>query len=115
MLSSISSRGTSSSPSAAWYKRPWVRVGIALLLLLILSAVTGSCFRERIVRQGVLPPDEARGALYVAQDKPILVGVEGTDKLDRLNMAGYYLISPEELQGLVACCEELERQRAWKE
>lgn len=65
------------------------------------------CVKYRIVRQGYEPPPEAQGALYVATDKPILVGVEGTDAVEKKNMAGYYLLSPGELEVFVKALREV--------
>ncbi len=49
--------------------------------------------KNNILRQSLTPiPADAEGLLYVATNKPIPVGIEGTDKISREDMGGYYLI-----------------------
>ena len=50
-----------------------------------------------IVKQSITPvPQECKGMLYVATNKPILVGIEGTTVIAKKDMGGYYLIHKED-------------------
>jgi len=54
------------------------------------------------VRQGLTPiPDECKGTLYVATNKPIPVGIEGTDIYTMKDVGAYYLIHRDDLKALV--------------
>lgn len=59
------------------------------------------CSKTKIIRQSITPiPEDANGILYIAQEEPILVGIEGEGLVVRKNVAGYYLIHKEDLRAL---------------
>lgn len=75
---------------------------ICLLLTTSLLVTAGCVTKTVLIRQSMTPiPEACRGVLYVAQNKPIMVGVEGSDKLMSLDVGGYYLIHKTDLQVMV--------------
>lgn len=75
-----------------------------IILLMLLSIVTTSCVTKTIlIRQSLSPvPEQCNGALYVAQNAPITVGIEGSTELLKLDMGGYYLIHKNDLKVMVS-------------
>ena len=75
-----------------------------IILLMLLSIVTTSCTTKTVlIRQSLSPvPEECKGVLYVAQNTPIIVGIEGSTELLRLDMGGYYLIHKNDLKVMVS-------------
>lgn len=70
--------------------------------MLVMLFVNIGCYRAELVRQSLSPiPQEAQGALYVATNKPIQVGVEGTGKVLKVDVGGYYLIHKNDLKVLI--------------
>jgi hypothetical protein len=56
-----------------------------------------------LIRQSLSPvPEECKGVLYVAQNAPIAVGIEGSDELLKLDMGGYYLIHKNDLKVMIS-------------
>jgi len=79
----------------------------ALLLLATICCIAGAgCFtthREvEIVRVSVTPyPEEADGALWVATNEPIKVGIVGTDLVTEKDVGGYVLLHKDDFKALV--------------
>lgn len=74
---------------------------IALMTVFLISM--SSCVTKTVlIRQSMSRvPDECNGALYVAQNKPIMVGIEGSDVLVPMDVGGYYLIHKDDLAEMV--------------
>ncbi len=56
-------------------------------------------------------PEENKGVMFVATEKPIPVGIEGTAVVTTKNVAGYYLVHKDDLRAMIAQIREYE---AWK-
>lgn len=56
-------------------------------------------------------PLEANGVMYIATEKPIPVGIEGTPTVTTKNVAGYYLVHKDDLKAMIA---ELREYEVWK-
>lgn len=56
-------------------------------------------------------PEEANGVMYVATEKPIQVGVEGTAVITTKNVAGYYLVHKDDLRAMIA---QIKEYNEWK-
>ena len=55
-----------------------------------------------LVRVSVTPyPEEANGALWVATNRPVKVGVVGTDIITEKDVGGYVLIHKDDFKALV--------------
>ncbi len=80
-----------------------VRYRLRLLMWIACLPVMAGCVTKTvIIRQSLAPiPDDCKGAIYVAQDSPIDVGIEGSDVRTKMNMAGCYLVSPEDMKVIV--------------
>ena len=64
--------------------------------------MSGCLVKTNIVRQGLVPiPEDAKGWLYVAQERPILVGIEGSDIVVKKDVSGYYLLHRIDLQAIM--------------
>jgi hypothetical protein len=76
---------------------------ILLLWMMLLIAMTSSCVTKTVlIRQSLSPvPEQCKGVLYVAQNTPIRVGIEGSDELLSLDMGGYYLIHKNDLKVMI--------------
>lgn len=76
---------------------------IRLILASLLIATTSSCVTKTVlIQQSLSPvPEECKGVLYVAQNTPIRVGIEGSDELLSLDMGGYYLIHKNDLKVMI--------------
>ena len=58
--------------------------------------------KYKIVRQSLTPiPLDAKGWLYVCDNTPIRVGVEGTEIVSREDVGGYYLLHKRDLAALM--------------
>lgn len=87
----------------------WKKTLLCLILVILLTAISG-CLRGKIetefVRCSMTPyPEEAKGVLWVATNKPIPVGLEGTDKLSMKDVGGWYLIHKRDLVELLRLAE----------
>lgn len=59
------------------------------------------------MRQSLTPvPEDAKGLLYVATNKPIPVGVEGTEAVAKEDVGGYYLVHKRDWQALMHALRE---------
>ena len=54
-------------------------------------------------------PEEVNGILYIATNKKIKVGIEGTDKIAEMDLGGRYILDKAELQLLVTRAKKLEK------
>lgn len=92
--------------SKAWR----VRLSLALLLLMFCWTGTVGCktTEYRIVYVGFAPPpEEAKGAIKIAQNEPVAVTIEGKeDVYTRLNLGGYYAVSGADLKAFVGAIRE---------
>ncbi len=58
--------------------------------------------KSQILRQSLTPiPADAQGWLYVATNKAIPVGVEGSKTIAREDVGGYYLVHKNDLEALM--------------
>ncbi len=81
-----------------------MKVRCLLIVLLTISLIsTSSCVTKTVlIRQSMSHvPAECNGALYVAQNKPIMVGIEGSDVLVPMDVGGYYLLHKDDLAEMV--------------
>ncbi len=63
--------------------------------------------QTEIVRVSVTPyPEEANGALWVATNKPVKVGVVGTDIVTEKDVGGYVLIHKDDFRALVKALKD---------
>lgn len=89
-----------------------LRASALLLLAATCCAVGAGCWTKReveIIRVGVTPyPEEADGALYVAQNDPVRVGIVGTDTITKKDVGGYVLIHKDDFRALVRALRERE-------
>lgn len=56
-------------------------------------------------------PDEDKGVMFVATEKPIPVGIEGTTIITSKNVAGYYLVHKDDLRAMMI---EIKEYETWK-
>ena len=67
--------------------------------MILLLSTSGCLVKERLIRSSLSPiPENLNNVLYVAQEKKIKIGVEGTDKVFTKDVCGYYLIHKEDLK-----------------
>ena len=67
-----------------------------------LTTLAGCLVRYKIVRTSLTPIEEdVKGILYVADERPIQVGVEKTDVVTRTVVQGYYLVHKNDLVALI--------------
>lgn len=81
---------------------------ISTLVLTTCLLAGVACSRTILVRQSIVPvPEEAKGLLYVATNKPLTVGIEGSSEVVRVDVGGYYLMHATDvkalLEALAAC------------
>lgn len=88
-----------------------LKAGLILLLLVAIWLNTSGCLTQKIlIRQSLTPiPEEAQGALYVIQDKKIMVGVEGTNHNFKINAQGYYLVHKNDLTAMIKIINKKEQ------
>ena len=64
--------------------------------------------KYKLLRQSMTPiPEDAKGWLYVGQNNPIWVGVEGTEVVLKKDVGGYYLIHKADLNDLMKRVKQL--------
>ncbi len=79
-----------------------------MLILTLCWLSTAGCSKTRVVIQSGSPiPEECLGSLYVQTNKPIPVGIYGSNEMLMLDMGGYFLIHKNELAALVRAAAEL--------
>ncbi len=59
-------------------------------------------------------PEEAKGVMFVATEKPIQIGIEGSTIITTKNVAGYYLVHKDDLRAMIAEIKEYEQWKATK-
>jgi len=71
-------------------------------LILLLLIGTGCLVKTEVLRQGLVPiPEDAKGWLYIATNKPIQIGLEGTKHIFKKDVGGYYLIHRADLEAIM--------------
>jgi hypothetical protein len=56
-------------------------------------------------------PEEAKGVMFVATEKPIPVGVEGTTVITTKNVAGYYLVHKDDMKVMIDTIRKYEEMQ----
>lgn len=51
-------------------------------------------------------PEGAKGTLYVATNRPLPVGVEGTEHVVKADVGGYYLVHKRDLQAMLRIIQQ---------
>lgn len=79
---------------------------VLVVTLMVCSVVGSGCLRTHkeieIIRVSITPwPEEAQGAMWVATNKPIRVGVDGSDAVAEKDVGGYILIHKEDWKALI--------------
>lgn len=81
---------------------PVQSVLLKVILILSLLSLSGCLIKTVIVRQSLSPiPEDFGAVLYVATNKPILIGIEGSDTVMEKDVGGYYLIHKEDLKAIL--------------
>lgn len=64
--------------------------------------MTGCLRKIELVRQSMTPiPENVDGLIYIATNKKILIGIEGTDKVFPQDIGGYYAVHKTDLSALI--------------
>lgn len=78
------------------------RFRVKILIWTLCCASMAGCGRIELVRQGLAPiPEDVEGVLYIATNRPIQVGIEGTEKVISADVGGYYLVHRDDMAAMV--------------
>lgn len=78
------------------------RAIFTLILALACATLFGCGMKERVVVVSVTKhPEEGKGLLYVATNKPMDVAIQGSDLVYKRDMGGYYLIHPSDMEAMI--------------
>jgi hypothetical protein len=87
--------------------RPSLRKLLIGSTILIWISTAGCLVKTEIIRTGMTPiPENVKGVLYVATNKKIQVGIEGTSTVVTEDVGGYYLIHKNDLKAMVEIINE---------
>lgn len=72
------------------------------MLMICLLSMEGCWKKTEILRQSMTPiPEDVHGVLYVATNRKIPVGLEGTDEVTAADVGGYYLVHKNDLTAMM--------------
>ena len=91
------------------HHQPWMRLIYLLMLMAFLSSMAGCLIgvKTRIVTASIAKyPEEANGSIIIQTNKPILVKIQGSEYIGKLDLGGRIVIMPNDLKLLIEALKE---------